>query len=70
MAKKTIDFHGARLYPLVRIADQFISAYERKHSQALLRNGLWAELAPAEFMRVTSQEFSANYNIDTRFAQS
>ncbi len=68
--KKTIDFHGARLYPLVRIADQFISAYERKHSQALLRNGLWAELAPAEFMRVTSQEFSANYNIDTRFDQS
>ena len=70
MAKKTIDFHGARLYPLIRTADQFISAYERKHSQVLLRNGLWAELAPTEFMRVTSQEFSANYNIDPRFDAS
>ncbi len=70
MARKTVQFRGARLYPLVRIADQFISAFERRHAQFLLRNGLRAELAPAEFMRVTSQEFSANYNIDTRFDQS
>ena len=70
MAKKTVQFRGANLYPLVRTADSFISAFERKHSQCLLRTGLWGEMAPAEFRRVTSQEFSANYNIDTRFAQS
>lgn len=68
MAKKTIQFHGANLYPLIRISDHFISAYARKMAQDLLRGGLWAELAPAEFRRVTSQELSASYNIDTRFA--
>ena len=67
MAKKTIDFRGARLYPLIRTSDHYISAYERKHAQSLLRGGLWAELDPAEFRRVTSQEYRAAYSIDTRF---
>ncbi len=65
--KKTIDFHGARLYPLIRTSDAFISAFELKHSQCLLRTGLWGEMDPNEFRRVTSQEQSANYNVDTRF---
>ena len=68
MAKKTIDFRGRQLFPIIRISDSYITAYARRHARSLIRGGLWAELDPSEFRRVTSQEFSAAYNIDERFA--